>query len=38
MYEEYLKYVKNYLTINNGEAPSLNAFRPKYQHTVRVLE
>jgi uncharacterized protein len=39
MYEEYLKYVKDFLTVHNGDAPPnpLMAFRSKYQHTVRVL-
>lgn len=39
MYEEYLKYVKKYLIAHNGDAPlnPLMAFRPKYQHTKRVL-
>ena len=39
MYEKYLKYVKDYLTVHNGDEPSnpLMAFRSKYQHTIRVL-
>ena len=39
MYEDYLKYVKDYLTTHNGDFPPnpLMAFRSKYQHTVRVL-
>ena len=39
MYEEYLKYVKNYLIEHNGYAPPnpLMAFRTKYQHTLRVF-
>lgn len=39
MYEEYLKYVSDYLTEHNRDAPPnpLMAFRSKHQHTVRVL-
>lgn len=39
LYEEYLKYVKDYLTAHNGEVPPdpLMAFRSKYQNTLRVL-
>lgn len=39
LYEEYLKYVKDYLTSHNGEVQPdpLMAFRSKYQHTLRVL-
>lgn len=39
LYEEYFKYVKDYLTVHNGYVPPnpLMAFRSKYEHTVRVL-
>jgi uncharacterized protein len=39
LYEEYLKYVKDYLTVHNGDLPPnpLMAFRSTYQHIVRVL-
>lgn len=39
MYDEYLKYVEDFLILHNGDAPPnpLMAFRSKYQHTVRVL-
>jgi uncharacterized protein len=39
LYEEYLKYVKDYLTEHNGDVPHdhLMAFRSKYEHTLRVL-
>lgn len=39
MYEDYIRYVKEYLISRNGDAPPdpLMAFRSKYQHTMRVL-
>lgn len=39
MYEDYIKYVKEYLTVHNGIAPPdpQMAFRSKFQHTIRVL-
>lgn len=39
MYEEYLNYVKEYLTVHNGDVPPdpYMAFRSKYQHTERVF-
>lgn len=39
LYEKYLKYVKDYLTVHNGDVPPdpQAAFRSKYQHTLRVL-
>lgn len=39
MYEDYLEYVKRYLTEHNGIVPPdpRMAFRSKYQHTIRVL-
>lgn len=39
MYEEYINYVKNYLTVHNGIVPPdpQMAFRSKFQHTIRVL-
>ena len=39
MFEEYLKYVKDYLTIHNGLVPPhpQMSFRTKFDHIVRVL-
>lgn len=38
MYEEHLKYVKDYFTVHGDVPPNpLMAFRSKYQHSIRVL-
>lgn len=38
MYEEHLKYVKDYFVVHGDVPPNpLMAFRSKYQHTIRVL-
>ena len=39
MYEEYIRYVEEYLTIHNGNVPPAPkmAFRSKFHHTLRVL-
>ena len=39
MYEEYIKYVKDYLTVHNGNVPPdpKMAFRSKFQHIIRLL-